>query len=53
MKKKFILLCTAIIVVITLALLVGCDDSSIKLSPLSRHKFQIYHDTSFNGIFQT
>lgn len=24
-----------------------------KLSPLSRHKFQIYHDTSFNGIFQT
>ena len=29
MKKKFILLCTAIIVVITLALLVGCDDSSI------------------------
>ena len=29
MKKRFILLCTAIIVVITLALLVGCDDSSI------------------------
>ena len=26
---------------------------SYKLSPLSRHKFQIYHDTSFNGIFQT
>ena len=50
MKKKFILLCTAIIVVITLALLVGCDDSSITYGREYKiTEFSAFADMTRNG----